>query len=101
MNARDRNDAVEAGAIDRIVKTGQSKRESYLPTYDRIGKTLAEALGLVSEEIPQMKPVGKWNNPGDLKKRAAEARAAGRKPAKSPITDKNPQKIKKKKGERP
>lgn len=69
--------------------------------YHDMGYLMAESLGLVSEEIKQMPPVGKWKKPGDLSKEAEEARAAGRKPAKSPITDKNPPEIKKKKGERP
>jgi len=69
--------------------------------YQKIGRVIAESLGLVSEGIKQMDPVPPYKKPGELAKKAADARAAGRAPAKSPGLPKNPREIKKKKGERP
>ena len=65
-------------------KPGQLPEDSHT-VYKQMGMLMAEALGLVSEEDEpkQMKPVGKWKKPGDLSKEAEEARAAGKKPARS------------------
>jgi len=74
--------------------------------YHDMGYLMAESLGLVSEEIKQMKPVPPYKKPGELSREAEEARAAGKKPAKSPVRNPDgslrmPSKIKKKRGARP
>jgi len=74
--------------------------------YHDMGYLMAESLGLVSEEVKQMDPVSPFNEPDELKKRATAARAAGRRPAKSPVRKPDgslrmPKNIKYPKGSRP
>jgi len=86
---------------DSKKREDSQKREDSHTVYHQMGMLMAEALGLVSEEVKQMDNVGKWKRPGELAKNAEDARAAGRKPAKSPIKDKNPEDIKYPPGGRP
>jgi hypothetical protein len=44
--------------------------------YHDMGMLMAESLGLVSEEVKQMEPVGDWNKPGEQSAKAQKKRAA-------------------------
>lgn len=67
-------------------KPGQLPEDSHT-VYKQMGMLIAEALGLVSEEVKQLPPVPSYKKPGELKKEAEAARKAGQKPAKSPKPD--------------
>ena len=67
MKARDKNDKVEAGAIDRIVKTGQSKRVEDSFLYAGIGVAIAEGMGLFPvEEAESPSSYAQRNSPSTL-----------------------------------
>jgi hypothetical protein len=91
--------AREVGPKKGQLPGSKPEREDSHTVYKQMGMLMAEALGLVSEEVKQMPPVGKWKKPGDLSKEAEEARAAGKKPAKS--VRRNPNSIDYPKGGRP
>ena len=67
-------------------KPGQLPEDSHT-VYKQMGMLIAEALGLVSEEVNQLPPVPSYKKPGELKKEAEAARKAGQKPAKSSKPD--------------
>ena len=70
------------GQLGKGEKTKPAVEVSHTVYHD-MGMLMAESLGLVSEEINQMEPVTPYKKPGALKKRAAAARKAGKKPANS------------------
>ena len=69
---------------DSKKREDSQKREDSHTVYHQMGMLMAEALGLVSEEVKQMDPVPPFKRRGELAAEAEAARKAGKEPAKSP-----------------